>query len=192
MTTQQEDAAKAAGITIVDTQELWRDEWLCMSVRRFTDRLGVAGKWSYAGRVSDRAAAVIVARNHIDELVLIKQFRIPFAAWVYEFPAGLVDSGESAGEAAIREMLEETGYVGSLKSISPLLASSAGMSTEHFYLVELSINAGPGAHEREGAEAIELVHVPRGGESAFLAQVQAEGAIMDGKVYAYLQGFQEL
>lgn len=44
-----------------------------------------------------------------DRLVLIRQYRYPIGGYVYEFPAGLLDEGETAAEAGIREMFEETG-----------------------------------------------------------------------------------
>ena len=36
-------------------------------------------------------------------------------------PAGLVDAGESAAESAVRELKEETGYVGVAADISPIM-----------------------------------------------------------------------
>lgn len=42
-------------------------------------------------------------------LVLIRQYRYPVDDYLYELPAGLVDGGETPGEAAAREMKEETG-----------------------------------------------------------------------------------
>ena len=42
-------------------------------------------------------------------LVLIRQYRYPLDAYIYELPAGLVDAGETPAQAAAREMKEETG-----------------------------------------------------------------------------------
>ena len=44
-----------------------------------------------------------------DMVVLIRQYRYPLGGYVYELPAGLVDSGEDYHTAAIRELKEETG-----------------------------------------------------------------------------------
>ncbi len=44
-----------------------------------------------------------------DRLVLIRQFRYPIGGYIYEFPAGLVEPGETPEGAAVREMYEETG-----------------------------------------------------------------------------------
>ena len=38
-----------------------------------------------------------------------------------EVPAGLVDEGESAAESAVRELREETGYVGVVAECSPVM-----------------------------------------------------------------------
>ncbi len=51
-----------------------------------------------------------ITREESPRLVLIKEYRYPLDAKVYALPAGLVDAGETPGEAAAREMLEETGY----------------------------------------------------------------------------------
>lgn len=38
-----------------------------------------------------------------------------------EVPAGLIDEGETAEEAAVRELKEETGYVGKVTETSPVM-----------------------------------------------------------------------
>lgn len=45
-------------------------------------------------------------------IVLQKQFRPPVAKVVIEVPAGLIDEGEDMEECALRELKEETGYIG--------------------------------------------------------------------------------
>ena len=50
----------------------------------------------------------ICGENH-DKVVLIRQYRYSIGDYIYEFPAGLVEPGESYQEGAVRELYEETG-----------------------------------------------------------------------------------
>lgn len=50
-----------------------------------------------------------VTAERIPRLVLIRQYRYPIGAFLYELPAGLVDQGETPSQAAARELMEETG-----------------------------------------------------------------------------------
>ena len=54
----------------------------------------------------------VLQKSSGPELLLQKQFRPPINKVVIEVPAGLVDEGEQAEESAVRELREETGYVG--------------------------------------------------------------------------------
>ena len=44
-----------------------------------------------------------------DRVVLVRQYRYSIDDYIYEFPAGLVEEGESARDTAVREAFEETG-----------------------------------------------------------------------------------
>ena len=46
--------------------------------------------------------------NHI---VLVRQYRYPLDRWIWELPAGSIDPGETAEQAAVRECHEEIGQV---------------------------------------------------------------------------------
>jgi len=55
-------------------------------------------------------AVVLIMHSEDGSRILInKEFRMAVGEWVYNFPAGLIDDGESFEEAANRELHEETG-----------------------------------------------------------------------------------
>lgn len=55
-------------------------------------------------------AVVMVLTDARGERILInREYRMAMAQWIYNFPAGLIDPGESAEESAKRELWEETG-----------------------------------------------------------------------------------
>ncbi len=49
------------------------------------------------------------------QILLVRQYRYPIGREVIELPAGLIDAGETASEAAIREIREETGLTLSIR-----------------------------------------------------------------------------
>lgn len=54
-------------------------------------------------------AVVVVARDPQGRLLVIKELRPVVNSFIWAFPAGLVDEGENAFQAAGREVKEETG-----------------------------------------------------------------------------------
>ena len=70
------------------------------------------------------------------KILLSKEFRLATKRFVYNFPAGLIDEGESPLEAAKRELKEETGLllVDTIAVLSPSYASQ-GTSDELMTIV---------------------------------------------------------
>ena len=54
---------------------------------------------------------LIVTDGSGERLLLSREYRMAMAQWIYNFPAGLIDPGETAEESAKRELWEETGLV---------------------------------------------------------------------------------
>ena len=92
----------------------------CMDVRH---RNGEASEYYVASRAKsvddlkavthrndpDGVSIYSVYGEQRDHVVLVKQYRYPLGDYVYEFPAGLVETGEAMTDAAVREFHEETG-----------------------------------------------------------------------------------
>lgn len=63
----------------------------------------------------------IVSKPSGPEILLQKQYRPPIDKVVIEVPAGLIDEGETPRECAVRELKEETGFVGVAEEVSPVM-----------------------------------------------------------------------
>lgn len=80
---------------------------------------GVERKTRAAGSSVDAVHIVAVLKKETGpELLLQRQFRPAVGKLCIELPAGLLDKGETVEQCAIRELAEETGYVGTIKSDS--------------------------------------------------------------------------
>lgn len=82
-------------------------------------------------------AVAILALNETDEIYLIRQYRHPVAAYLFETPAGLLDKpSEDPLVAAKRELVEEAGLEAQTWHVLIDLANSPGGSSEiiRFYL----------------------------------------------------------
>jgi ADP-ribose pyrophosphatase len=54
-------------------------------------------------------SAVMMAVDDDDRVMLVRQYRLPADQYMWELPAGKIDEGENALQAARRELIEETG-----------------------------------------------------------------------------------
>ena len=99
-----------------------------------------------------------------DRVVLVRQYRYPIGGYVYEFPAGLVESGEDLTDAGIREMYEETGL-----TFTPVEAgcymkpffTTVGMTDESCGTVFGYCSGQPTNTHQESSEDIQVVIADR-------------------------------
>lgn len=129
-------------------------QWLALQTLSWTDQEGKARKWDVATRTTKRArdkadAVVIVpllrkAGSSKVETLLLDQYRPPVGRVTVEFPAGLIDKDETPEDAALRELREETGYVGEKCKIVPQVSRevcmSPGLTDESLHCVVVEVD----------------------------------------------------
>ena len=94
--------------------------------------------------VSHKPSAVILPITKEGKIILLKQFRGPFARRIIELPAGKVEDGEKPETAASRELEEETGYTTESSRFLFRSLPTPGYVHEEFYcyLVKCGKNVG--------------------------------------------------
>ena len=163
-------------------QTVWQGKFIAAKTK---------GQWEYVARIRGIRAAVILAVDEHDHILLVEQFRAPLGKPCIELPAGLVGdhddvAGEDAASAANRELEEETGYrAGSMDLIGEFY-SSPGMVSEAFTLLrarDLS-QVGPGGGV--DGEDITVHRVAMDDLPRFLDGSRARGAGIDVRLLLLL------
>jgi ADP-ribose pyrophosphatase len=105
--------------------------------------------------VEHGASLAIVATPSSSEIVLVRQYRHPARAMLWEIPAGSAEPGETALDGARRELREETGFT--TERIVPIgsLWITPGFCSErmHFFHAQ-GLSAGEPAFDED--ERIEI------------------------------------
>jgi len=78
----------------------------------------------YSLRLSDYVG--VFALTDEGRVLAVRQYRPAIEQFSIEFPAGLVDPGESPAETARRELLEETGYAAESVELIGEMSTDAG------------------------------------------------------------------
>lgn len=149
------------------------------------------GRWEYVGRARGIHAAVILAIDAEDHVILVDQYRVPLRKRCIELPAGLVGDhehhlGEDASVAAARELEEETGYrAGRMEKIGEFY-SSPGMVSESFTLFRAHDLEKVGDGGGVDSEEILVHRVPLTGIDDAIRQWRDEGYAIDVKMLTLL------
>ncbi len=150
--------------------------------------IGRGRGWEFVRRRNISGVVVMLAVTPQDEVLLVRQFRPPVDAPVWELPAGLADRpGEDLVRCAQRELVEETGFRAQtmeLLAVGPAAAASSSTILHVF----LATGAQPVAEHPTGDELfpIEVRRVPRRTAADWLEQRMSQGEMVDPRIFGAL------
>jgi 8-oxo-dGDP phosphatase len=130
--------------------------------------------------VEHPGAVAILALDDEDRVLMIRQYRHPVGATLWEIPAGLRDvAGEPLVQTARRELLEEAGYRAATWHVLTDYLSSPGISTERLRVfLARNLTVVPPA-EREYVPEHEEAYLT----TAWVPLADAVGGILAGELH---------
>ena len=176
---------------VLEEHLLYQGRWSNLVEFNYEDEKKQIRKWEGLHRKNNTEAVIIIAKMEPSErYIIIRQFRPPTNSYLLEFPAGLVDSGETRDQTAIRELFEETGYVGVVEKISPRLYSSPGILSEAVSFAHMQVDENLPGNQRpiaqnEPGEFITVFNKSVDEISEFFNQEISHGVKFDAKLYSY-------
>ncbi|WP_337841681.1 ADP compounds hydrolase NudE [Rheinheimera sp.] len=119
---------------------------------------------------SGRGAVMVVACASADEFYLVREYCAGTHDYQLGFPKGLIDPGETALEAANRELQEEIGFKANRLIELKTLALAPGYFNATMHLV-LALDLAPSRLQGDEPEPLELVSWHWSQMQSLLAQV---------------------
>ncbi|KAF2156719.1 ADP-ribose pyrophosphatase-like protein [Myriangium duriaei CBS 260.36] len=141
----------------------------------------------------------ILEKPNGPELLLQKQYRPPIDKVVIEVPAGLVDEGETAETCAVRELKEETGYVGKVMEgslgVTPIMFNDPGFCNTNLNMVHVTVDMKDSRNqnpqpETEENEFIECFSVPLAQLYEECRRLEEQGFAIDARVGTLAEGIE--
>ncbi|XP_028254491.1 ADP-sugar pyrophosphatase [Parambassis ranga] len=188
---------------IVEEEVIAAGKWVKLEKTTYVDPAGNTRTWETVKRTTRQTAteadgvgiiALLKRTLHKDCVVMVKQFRPPMGCCTLEFPAGLIDEGETAEAAALRELKEETGYKGEVVGVTPVTCLDPGLSNCTTQIVMVNINGdevdniNPTQQLGDG-EFVEVILLPLDEFQMKIDELlKKEKIVVDAKVYIFGMG----
>ncbi|HMZ46481.1 MAG TPA: NUDIX hydrolase [Chitinophagaceae bacterium] len=129
---------------------------------------------------------VIVVTNK-EEIVMVRQYRHAINKTTIELPGGVIDKNENPKEAAIREVLEETGYT--IHQIEFLYATAPNPATNnnmaYFFLAKANENLQ--CQQPDPFEDLDVILVDKKEVLEMIHNSQIIHGVQIGAIYAAYQ-----
>ncbi|KZP29978.1 hypothetical protein FIBSPDRAFT_815660 [Athelia psychrophila] len=192
---------------IISAEELPASEarWITLKKLKWSDPEGKERLWECAERKTrssggvDAVAVLAIIRSKTNAFplstVIIEQYRPPIDKFIIEMPVGLIDEGETAEKAAIRELEEETGFKADrVIELSPVIVSDPGMTTANMQLAVLSVTMEdklerPEAKLEPGEFIVtRIIELAKLNEE--LKAYDAKGFAVDARLFNFASGYE--
>lgn len=106
-------------------------KYKCLITKWFEMPNGHVGEFDV---ISDKDNVVVVAFTQDMRVVVFEQFRPGPERVVLNFPGGSIEPGQSPEDAAVRELLEETGYKGDMHFLAKTMADPYFEKTSYSFI----------------------------------------------------------
>jgi len=165
------------------TEVAYRTPWFDLLAKTMKD--GEAPYYSL--NVADYVGILAITTDQ--RILAVRQYRPAVERYTVEFPAGLVDAGESPIETARRELLEETGYqAGDVTLLGEMLTDTGRLTNRLWAFFATGVHRAEGHQPEAGMESLdysapELMKAAAAGEFnhalhvAILALAMAKGVL---------------
>ncbi|KAM9846202.1 ADP-sugar pyrophosphatase [Aulostomus maculatus] len=185
---------------IVKEELLATGKWVKLEKTTYVDPAGNTRTWETVKRTTRQSnmeadgvgiIALLKRTLHKDCVVMVKQFRPPLGCSSLEFPAGLIDEGESVEAAALRELKEETGYKGEVVGVTPVTCLDPGLSncTTQIVLVNINGDESENINPTQQLEFVDVVLLPLDEFQMKIDDLlKKEKILVDAKVYIFAMG----
>ena len=158
MTRPQDEAARWV---VHSERSIYESPWVTVGLADISQPSG--DRFEHHTVTLPPAAMTVVLDKAGDHVLMSWRHRFVPDVWNWELPAGLIEDGESAADAAQREIEEETGYrvdaVEHLVTFEPMIGTAR--SAHHVFVARGVEHAGPATEVNEGVfEWVPLADVP--------------------------------
>ncbi len=143
-------------------------------VKTFEDDQGLVHEFTTYGNEGGQAVFVVGITSR-DTVVMVRQFRPGPEMWLYDFPCGGVEPGETPAQAANREFREGTGY--SYEQLEEVGTFYIDAYTNRLCRVYYATGC-----ESTGAQQLDPTEQQQGLERTEIAITELPGLVMQNKL----------